>query len=394
MCPSFRVTHDEKDTTRGRANILRAAMTGLFGLDGLTAKEVYAALELCLACKACRKDCSTRVDMAKLKYEFLAIYQARHGIPLRSRAIGHMADSAKLASLVPAFAKWLYQNNVFKKILETSLGLDRRRQIPQLAPQIFQHWFKGDYHPKPDHRGPVLLWDDCYLSYNRPALGVAAVEVLTGICYQVICQEGRRCCGRPMISKGMLKEAREQARHNLSLLVAHARRGTPIIGVEPSCITCFRDEYPDLLQNEDARLVAANSFFFEEFVCRPENREALQQALAEKSSIDNFSIHSHCYQKAMGTADHVLSILQLIPGARVCEIPSGCCGMAGSFGYEKEHYELSMAIGEQVLFPAIRATSSDAVIVAADSSCREQVKGGTARHALHPVEVLAGALRA
>ncbi|KJS00341.1 MAG: hypothetical protein VR65_12500 [Desulfobulbaceae bacterium BRH_c16a] len=392
MCPSYRVTHDEKDTTRGRANILRAAITGLLGPEGLTSPEVYDALDLCLACKACRNECSTRVDMAKLKYEFLAIYQKKHGIPLRSRIIGHMADSSRLAAKMPSLANRLYTSKSFKKLLDRTVGFDERRELPSLALQTFDQWFKKEYRQPPASRGPVLLWDDCYLTYNRPELGRAAVKVLAAMGYQVFCQDGRSCCGRPMISKGLLADAAKLARRNVALLVEHARRGTPIIGVEPSCIACFRDEYSDLLRTDDASLVAESSFFFEEFVTRPENLETLRGAFASNPQDRRILVHSHCYQKSMGTAPNVLAMLGLIPGAIVEEIPSGCCGMAGAFGYEKEHYEVSMAIGEQILFPAIRTAGETATIVAAGTSCREQIKDGTGRRALHPIEVLAGAL--
>lgn len=392
MCPSYRVTRDEKDTTRGRANILRTAMTCQLGPDGLTSPEVYAALDLCLACKACRNECSTRVDMAKLKYEFLAIYQKKHGIPLRSRIIGHMAESSRLAARLPSLANRLYKNKSFKKLLDRAIGFDERRELPSLAKKTFDQWFKNEYRQPPASRGPVLIWDDCYLTYNRPELGRAAVMVLAAMGYQVFCLDGHSCCGRPMISKGLLADAAKLARRNVELLVEHARRGTPIIGVEPSCIACFRDEYPDLLRNDDARLVAGVSFFFEEFVTRPENQELLRDAFANNHEGRRLLVHSHCYQKSMGTAPNVLTMLELIPGATVDEIDGGCCGMAGAFGYEKEHYEVSMAIGEQVLFPAVRAADDNAIIVAAGTSCREQIKDGTGRRAMHPIEVLAGAL--
>ncbi len=393
MCPSYRVTRDEKDTTRGRANILRAAITGLLGPDGLTSPKVYEALDLCLACKACRQECSTRVDMAKLKYEFLAIYQEKHGVPLRSRVVGLMGVSSKLASAVPQLANALYSSPLFKRLLEVSLGFDRRRELPLLAKQSFQHWFATASATGPAPRGQVLLWDDCYLSYHRPELGQAAVAVLQAMGYEVICEKERQCCGRPMISKGLLAEAKKNARHNVALLVAHARRGTPIVGVEPSCIACFRDEYPDLLRSEEARLVADNSFFFEEFVTRPENRAALAEKLDGGAAGAKILVHSHCYQKSMGTSGLVLDMLGLIPNSIVEEIPSGCCGMAGAFGHEKEHYEISMAIGEQVLFPAVRAAAPQTSIIAAGTSCREQIKDGTGRQALHPIERLAACLR-
>ena len=195
-----------------------------------------------------------------------------------------------------------------------------------------------------------------------------------------------------MISKGLLKKAAKNARFNIGQLAPYAREGIPIIGVEPSCIACFRDEYPDLVHGDDARRVAGQCFFFEEFVTRPERKERLQALLSGPDGEQKILAHTHCYQKAMGTSDRVLEMLRLLPGANVEPIDCGCCGMAGSFGYEKEHYELSMAIGEQTLFPTIRAASSSTMIAAAGTSCREQIKDGTRRRACHPIEIIARAI--
>lgn len=389
MCPSYRVTRDEKDTTRGRANALRAAMTGQFGPDGLTSAKAYNALELCLECKACRNECSTRVDMAKLKYEFLSIYQQRHGVPLRSLMFGHMARAGQAASLFPSLANRLYQSKALRNLLDRTVRIDKRRQLPPVAPKTFRQWFRHMHKPAVPSRGRVVLWDDCHIRFHQPQLGRAAVKILEALGYEVICLEKRRCCGRPMISKGLLKKAAQNARYNIGRLVPYAREGISIIGVEPSCIACFRDEYPDLVRGDDARRVAGQSFFFEEFVTRPEDKERLQALLGGPGGEQKILAHTHCYQKALGTSDQVLEMLRLLPGADVEQIDCGCCGMAGSFGYEKEHYELSMAIGEQALFPAVRAASPGALIAAAGTSCREQIKDGTRRRALHPIEIIA-----
>ena len=392
MCPSYKLTRDEKDTTRGRANTLRAAMTGQFGADGLLAKEVYEALDLCLACKACRNECSTRVDMAKLKYEFLAQYQEKHGVPLRSRMIGHMATSSKLASFVPAVANTIYTNTLFRKLLERTVKIDGRRELPPIARKPFKKWCGHVYTSAPVSQKSVILWDDCYIRYNNPELGQAAVRILEALGLKVICLKDRRCCGRPMISKGMLKQATENARENVRQLIDYARQGIPIIGVEPSCITCFRDEYPDLLKSDEAKNVAEQCFFFEEFITRDENREKLKKLLPQERPESKILVHTHCYQKSLGTAERVIEMLRMIPNTEVTESGAGCCGMAGAFGYEKEHYETSMAIGEQILFPMVRAEAHDTVIAAAGTSCREQIKDGTSRSACHPIEVLAAAL--
>ncbi|MGD9223702.1 MAG: anaerobic glycerol-3-phosphate dehydrogenase subunit C, partial [Desulfobacteraceae bacterium] len=389
MCPSYRVTKDEVHTTRGRANALRAAITGQLGPEGLAGKEVYEALALCLECKACRNECASKVDMAKLKYEFLAHYQARHGVPLRSRMFGAMALADTMGSKIPRLANALYQNKAFRKLLDRTVKIDQRRELPLLADETFQQWYRRRPVSAPATKGPVILWDDCHISYHEPEIGVAAVRVLEAAGFEAKLIRNRRCCGRPMISKGLLKEARANAQHNVARLREHARRGTPIIGIEPSCIACFRDEYPSLLQNEDATMVANRAFFFEEFITDLSANGELELPFSAANGSRKIKLHTHCYQKAFGTAAKVVEMLHLIPDTTVEEIDSGCCGMAGSFGYEKEHYEISMAIGEQALFPSVRAASSETIIAAAGTSCRQQIKDGTNRKAVHPVVVLA-----
>ncbi len=393
MCPSYRVTREEKDSTRGRANTLRSAMTGQLGEEGLSGKAVYEALELCLECKACREECSSRVDMAKLKYEFLAHYQAKHGTPLRSRLFGSMPVSSEIASKAPGVSNFIYRNPLFRELLDRTLKIDKRRQLPLLASETFRSWFK--HHKSACNRAgkQVVLWDDCHLTYHEPEIGVAAVEVLEAAGFEVQLVDSIKCCGRPMISKGLLKEAKSAALHNVEALVPFARRDIPIIGVEPSCIACMRDEYPDLLQSDEARLVAEHSFFFEEFLTDLEDANELNLPFAETGFKKEIKVHTHCYQKAFGTAERVVRMLKLVPAAVVEEIRSGCCGMAGSFGYEKEHYEISMAIGEQSLFPAVRSSNPKTIIAAAGTSCRQQIKDGTGKKAKHPIAVLAAALK-
>lgn len=392
MCPSYKFTRDEKDTTRGRANMLRAAMTGELGEEGLCAEEVYKALDLCLACKACRNECSTRVDMAKLKYEYLAQYQQKNGVPLRSRMIGSLEHSSRLASTMPGLANALFSSPLFRTLLEKTVGIDRRREMPRIAKKSFKKVCGDVYHAVPAEKKSVILWDDCYIRYNNPEMGKAAIRILEALGYTVICLQDKKCCGRPMISKGLLKEATENAHYNVDRLLPYVRKGIPIIGVEPSCITCFRDEYPDLLRSDAAREVAEQSCFFEEFVTRKAHKEILQGLFPQNMPPRKILLHTHCYQKSLGTADRVYEMLSLIPHTEVQDSGAGCCGMAGAFGYEKEHYEVSMGIGEMVLFPMVRAADKDTAIVASGTSCREQIRGGTSREARHPVEVLADAL--
>ena len=392
MCPSYRVTRDEKDSTRGRANALRVAMTGQLGQEGLANPDVYKALELCLECKACRQECASQVDMAKLKYEFLAHYQAEHGVPLRSRLFANMPLSSAIGSKAPRLTNRIYNNQLFREILDRTVKIDKRRQLPPLALETFRLWFKKHLAPANTPRGKVVLWDDCHLTYHEPDLGIATVQILEAAGFEVLLAENRKCCGRPMISKGLLKEAKKHAQENVAALQPYAKKGIPIIGVEPSCIACMRDEYPDLLQTETSQQVAEHSFFFEEFITDLKTKGELDLPLVKPDTLSDIKVHTHCYQKAFGTAERVIQMLELIPNATVEEIAGGCCGMAGSFGYEKEHYEISMAIGEQSLFPAVREAKPETVIAAAGTSCRQQIKDGAQQKAVHPIMVLASAL--
>jgi Fe-S oxidoreductase len=367
-------------------------MTGQLGPDGMTSRELYEALDLCLECKACKHECTALVDMAKLKYEFLAQYQAKHGVPLRSRLFAHIATLNRLGSLAPGLTNWAYQNGFIRGLLDRMLSIDRQRTLPPLAARTFQHWFKHHQAASNAPRGPVILWDDTYLTYNEPEIGQAAVNVLEAAGFEVKLIADRRCCGRPMISKGLLKEARKNAAHNVARLFPYAARDIPIVGLEPSCIAAFRDEYPDLLRSEEARQVAQQSFFMEECLADLARQGQLKLPFAAPPSPRHVLVHGHCYQKALGGTTPLLEMLRLLPNTTVEEIPSGCCGMAGAFGHEKEHYDISMAVGEERLFPAIRAASPETIIAAAGTSCRQQISDGTPRRAAHPIVILAEAL--
>jgi FAD/FMN-containing dehydrogenase/Fe-S oxidoreductase len=392
MCPTYRVTRDEKDTPRGRANALRLAMTGQLGKEGLASHDVYKTLELCLECKACRNECASRVDIARLKYEFLAYYQSKHGIPFRSRLFGKMPISSAIGSITPSLTNLLYKNPLLKQTLDSAFKIDKRRQLPPLASKTFRYWFNKRTASSTTTKGKVVLWDDCHLTYHEPEMGFAAVQVLESAGFEVLLVEKQKCCGRPMISKGLLKDAKKHAQQNVAALVGFANQGTPIIGVEPSCIACMRDEYTDLLQTDAARQVAEHSFFFEEFIADLHQKGELDLTLVNPDSRKSIKVHTHCYQKAFGTAENVIQMLRLIPNVTVEEIDSGCCGMAGSFGYEKEHYDISMAIGELSLFPVVRNSHVDTIIAAAGTSCRQQIKDGTSKKAVHPITVLASFL--
>lgn len=393
MCPSYMATRDEAHSTRGRANALRSAMSGQLGADGLLSDELYEVLDLCLECKACKRECPSMVDMAKLKYEFLAQYQDKKGVSLRSWLFGNIALINKLSAtpLTRPLANWSFQNPIMRDLLDQWMGIDRRRTFPAIAPQTFRE----TYSPQPvsNSRGRVILWDDTFLNYNDPHIGHAAIKLLTAMGYQVELLQDKRCCGRPLISKGMLDHATRHAEHNVKRLYPLIKQGIPVIGIEPSCIATLRDEYPDLLKSEQAARVAENSLFIEEFIAQKiasGDHDPLTFNTPHERQV--IHVHGHCHQRALIGTDAMMTMLSLLPNTDVHIIDSGCCGMAGSFGYEKEHYDVSMAVGRDRLFPTLEALPADTLIVAPGTSCRHQIADAVQRQAIHPIVALADAL--
>lgn len=393
MCPSYMATRDEAHSTRGRANALRAAMSGQLGADGLFNDELYDILDLCLGCKACKRECPSMVDMAKLKYEFLAQYQQEKGTPLRSWMFGNIALVNRLAALHPilkTLTNWSFNQPQIRQLLDGFLKIDKRRSLPTLAKTSFHEGRKPQSLQSP--RGKVILWDDTFMTYNEPQIGWASLRLLEAIGYEVILLEDKKCCGRPLVSKGLLSQAIRHAEHNVKRLYHYAEQGIPVLGLEPSCIAMLKDEYPDLLRSEEAKLVAQNSYFIEEFIAKLATEGALDHLQWQNIAPQTLYVHGHCHQRALiGTTD-MLTMLKLLPNTQVNLIDSGCCGMAGSFGYESEHYAVSMAAGEDRLFPTIRRVKDSATIVAPGTSCRHQIWDATQTHAVHPVVLLASAL--
>ena len=390
MCPSYMATREEEHSTRGRANALRAAISGHLPEDALTSPRMYEVLDLCLECKGCKAECPSNVDMAKLKSEFLALYYARHGTPLRARLFANLEKLNRLGCAFAPVSNWVTQSGPARWLFERLLGIHRNRQLPPFASQTFDRWFAARNGVRRGAgQGSVVLFNDCYMTYNYPDIGKAAVKVLEAAGLQVILAE-KKCCGRPMISKGLLQEAKANAADNVDRLSQYADKGIPIVGCEPSCILIFRDEYPDLVDDPRAATVAKSTFMIEEFLVGLHQRGALH--LPFTNGAKSFLLHGHCHQKAFIGSAPSLQALRLLPGAKVEEVDSGCCGMAGSFGYEKEHYDLSIAIGNRKLFPAVRSKGPEWEIVAAGVSCRQQIPHGTGRQARHLVEVLADAL--
>jgi FAD/FMN-containing dehydrogenase/Fe-S oxidoreductase len=387
MCPSYMATRDEEHSTRGRANALRAVLSGRMAPAEFTGKRLYEVMDLCLECKGCKAECPANVDMAKLKYEFLYHYHQANGLPLRNRLFGRIARLNRFAARLPTIANWMVQVPFNRWLMEKVAGIDRRRPLPAFAPETFTDWFARRPAPAAAPRGEVVLFHDTFVTYNTPEIGRAAVELLEAAGYRVVLVD-RKCCGRPLISKGMLAEAREHAAWNVARLYPYAARGVAIVGLEPSCLLTLRDEWVDLVRTDEARAVATQSALLEQFLLRERERGL---TLPFKGEGRDALLHGHCHQKAMvGTAPTVAALTWA--GYKVSEVDSGCCGMAGSFGFEREHYDISVALGNRRLAPAVKATPATTEVVAPGISCRQQIQHLAGRRAKHPAEVLREAL--
>jgi FAD/FMN-containing dehydrogenase/Fe-S oxidoreductase len=387
MCPSYMATRDEEHSTRGRANALRAVLSGKLPPSEFTGTRLYEVMDLCLECKGCKAECPANVDMAKMKYEFLYHYYKKHGLPLRNRLFGNIARLNARGAAMPRLFNWMSGLAPSRWVLEKVAGIDRRRPLPALARETFTHWFRRHEGPKTAPRGEVVLFHDTFVTYNAPHIGQAAVGLLEAAGYRVVLVD-RKCCGRPLISKGMLEAAREHSKWNVARLAPYATRGVPIVGLEPSCLLTLRDETVDLVRTDEARAVARQSFLLEEFLLRERANGLTIPFVAHGQRA---LLHGHCHQKAMvGTAPTVAALRWA--RYEVSEVDSGCCGMAGSFGFEKEHYDISIALGNRRLAPAVKAAPADTVVVAPGVSCRQQIEHLAGRRAKHPAEALFDAL--
>ncbi len=389
MCPSYMATLEERHTTRGRANVFRQFLAQPEGHAGLSDEHLGAVLDLCLMCKGCKSECPASVDMARMKSEFLQHYHDRHGLPLRARVIDAFGRIQRLAAYLPGIAGRVMNDRRVKALI----GLAAARTLPVPAQETFGRWFA--HHRPSDGAGErdlILLLTDAYTEYLEPHIGIAAVEVLERAGFLVAPIRGVES-GRAQLSQGLLRKARRLLDAAVERLYPAAARGNIVLGLEPSEILTFRDEAPALVSpglREKARVLAGRARLFEEFVAEAAQRFETLQFDREPRRI---LVHGHCHAKALSGMRPLLKTLAIVPGTHIEVIPSGCCGMAGAFGYESEHYELSMQIGELVLFPAIRQASADTLIVANGTSCRHQIQDGVRRHALHPAEVLRMALR-
>jgi FAD/FMN-containing dehydrogenase/Fe-S oxidoreductase len=401
MCPSYQATCEERHSTRGRANTLRLALTGQLGMGGLTDPAVRDALDLCLECKACKSECPTNVDMARLKAEFLHQDHEKHGLSWRNWLFGNVARLPSPGALLRSrLGRWL---------VDRLLGIDRRRELPRKAcPWMTDRdECRDPARIREVHRSglaPVLLFPDTFTNQYEPDVGVAALRLLAAVGRGVVVGAPQsekisaippehwprdlHCCGRPMISNGMLSHAIAVATRNVHALYPWAAAGKPIVACEPSCILTMQDDYPALLRGEareKAIVVAAACRTFEEFL----EAALTSAAVVFRAGPRRILVQAHCHQRSLVGTGALLRLLRRIPGAEVIDPDAGCCGMAGSFGYEKEHYEISRLVGEQRLFPAIRQADVDTVIVAPGFSCRQQIAHFTGRTALHPAELLA-----
>ena len=387
MCPSYMATRDERDTTRARANALRAVLSGRAGKEFLTGSEMRETFDLCISCKACKSECPSAVDAAKMKSEFLAHYQGAHGLPLRDRIFGNIHGLSRAAAVFPALSNAIMESSVGKSML-SRIGISGERSLPALSGESFTEWFrKRTRKARVTHAGKVLYFHDTWVSYYQPEIGKAAVRLLEAAGFEVILAERRACCGRPMISKGMLKEAKRSARANAEILSRYVRDGIPVVGTEPSCVLTFRDEYPDLLPgDENAEIVAKNSYVLDEFLFGEAGD--VMSVLKWKPGAENVLYHGHCHQRALVGTGAPVGLLKTA-GCGVTETNAGCCGMAGSFGYESEHYAVSKAIGEDRLLPAVRSAPDETIVAASGVSCMHQIEHFTGRRVRHIAEVLA-----
>jgi FAD/FMN-containing dehydrogenase/Fe-S oxidoreductase len=383
MCPSYMATKEEMHVTRGRANVLRQAMNGKLAGSGLDDKGVYQALDLCLECRACKAECPVGVDMARFKSEFLAGYWQTYGTPLHAQMLGNVRTFLEKSSGVAGMMNWATSSKPVRMLNEAVFGIDQRRTLPAMARRTFASQVKG----RGSQKAEVLLFNDTFTNYYDPEIGVAVWDVLAAS-GMTIGLAPNQCCGRPLISKGLLAKARVQAKRNADALYAAASTGKKIVFAEPSCLSAVKEDAPSLLRGEEqkrAQVVADACVLFEEY--------AAGLDLPLKAGPAKILLHGHCHQKSMGLLPPAKALLEKIPGTTVVDLDAGCCGMAGSFGYSKEHYEVSRQIGERKLFPQVRAKDSSSPVVAAGTSCRHQIHDFTQETAIHPAILLKSLLK-
>jgi FAD/FMN-containing dehydrogenase/Fe-S oxidoreductase len=389
MCPSYMATRDEEHSTRGRANALLHALSQPDPTAALGSDRLHRILDLCLECKACKSECPLGVDMAALKTETLAVHHDQHGIPLRSRMFGSIRTLNRLGSATFPLSNLVGRWRPGRLMAERWLGVSAARPLPRFQRQDLRGWYRRRPAPAtPESQGELVFLADSFTTFTEPSVGRAAIELLELAGWQV-CLESTGCCGRASLSKGLVDQAQRMAAGMVDRLGEAAARGAPIVGVEPSCLLTLRDEYPALLPGDSrAHAVAAATRLPEELLVEAIASGRLIVPQENDVSGRRILFHGHCHQKALAGTAATMALLRSIPGADVIEVDAGCCGMAGSFGFEAEHYELSMRIGELRLFPAVRAEAGETIIAATGVSCRQQIEHGTGRPAQHPLEII------
>lgn len=391
MCPSFMATRNEKDTTRARANMLRQFLTNSTETNRFNHEEIKEVMDLCLSCKGCKTECPSSVDIAKMKAEFLQHYYDANGSPFRAKVIANFTESQKLGSLVAPIYNFFATNSFTSSIIKKVVGFAPERSLPKVHATTFSKW--AAKQPVSQSNRKVFLFSDEFTNYNDTEVGITAYKLLSALGYEVIVPKLKES-GRTYLSKGFVKKAKALANANVELAAAEVSPSSPLLGIEPSAIITFRDEYPDLVdesKREKARMLSENSLMIDEFLVREikAGRIHTEQFTAEPQKI---KLHGHCYQKAFKLVDATKELLSFPSNYNVEVIPSGCCGMAGSFGYEKEHYAVSQQVAELVLYPTLRKTGNEYIIAAAGTSCRHQIKDGLQRKSYHPVEIIYDAL--
>ena len=404
MCPSYMATRMEKDTTRARANLLRQFLSNETDEQPFNHREIKEIMDLCLSCKGCKTECPSSVDIAKMKAEFLQQYYDRNGVPFRARLIAGFSKQMKLVSKFPGLFNWFYGVPVFRRTANRLTGFHPDRTMPKLANQTLVSWYrKHKYRREIENkensnlslkkRDTIFFFCDEFTNYNDVGIGKKAILLLEALGYQVIIPDHLES-GRTYLSKGLVKRAAEIANQNIERLSPFVTLQAPLIGIEPSAILTFRDEYPELAMETNrskAIELAKAAFTIEEFLAQQFKAGLIDRNLFTTES-KNILIHGHCYQKALSSQQYISNCLEIPVNYKTSVIPSGCCGMAGGFGYEKEHYAISQQVGELVLYPAVKAAAENDIIAASGTSCRHQVKDGTGKIALHPVEILFDAL--
>lgn len=392
MCPSYMATKNEKDTTRARANILRESLTNPDQMDGFNNKEIMEVLDLCISCKGCTSECPSNVDMARLKAEAQYQYYKANGFPVRNRLMAHIADLNRLGSVFPTLTNFILKQPLLKKMM----GVANKRALPPIADMTVRKWYARhkELLTPSEPVGKVYFFCDEFTNYNDASIGIKALKLLSKLNYEVVLTDHAES-GRSAISKGLLPKAKKAAEKNVEIFSRLITEKTPLIGLEPSAILSFRDEYPSLVRRDlkkQAAVLGENALLLEEFIAS----EAEAGRIKAESFVDEkqqIRLHGHCHQKALSSMVAAKKTLLLPKNYEVTLIPSGCCGMAGSFGYEVEHYNVSQQIGDLVLFPTVRSLPKETIVAAAGTSCRHQISDGTGRKAKHPAEILYEALK-